>query len=88
MWPYIMLHVFVDFAPSQTQVVPFFSLLSSHCLLLLYAVDLSRSLIWSPVQVDPLQTAVFFDGDGVFASLLHHVCHLALCAWPAPEMCQ
>lgn len=31
---------------------------------------------------------MFFNGNGVFASLLHHVCHLAFCAGAAPEVCQ
>ncbi len=42
----------------------------------------------SVFQVHSLQTTVLFDGNCVFASLFHHVRHLALCAWAAPEMCQ
>lgn len=39
-------------------------------------------------QVHYLQTVVFFVGNSVFAPLLHHVCHLALCSWAAPDVCQ
>lgn len=85
-----MLYVYVDPAPAQTQVAPFLffflpALISATFARCLHAAD---NVIVSPSQVDSLQTAVFFDGNGVFAPLLHHVCHLALRAWAAPEMCQ
>lgn len=49
---------------------------------------LIQAFILSAIQVNSPKTAVFSDGNSVFASLLHHVCHLALCAWAAPDMCQ
>lgn len=46
------------------------------------------NLILFLFQVHSLQAAVLSDGNCVFASLLYHVCHLAVCAWAAPEMRQ
>lgn len=59
----------------------------SSCLIQCAQID-NIDLHLSLLQVYSLQAIVLIDGNCVSASLLHHVCHLALCAWAASEVCQ
>lgn len=62
---------------------------SAANILFCHRVQTDSSALCLPLlQVHSPQAPVLTDGNCVSAPLLHHVCHLALRAWAASEVCQ